>query len=284
MRRFSCLIAGAASFAPMTAMAQQCEAPAAYCVPQCAAPAPAPPAPAPPAGNFLRGPATGQAAGESRSMGLRGFTLRIPAITVATPTLELPSLFKLRRDAEMHFDSSTGPLTSAPVHEFGTLPAAPAPVPAPVAPAPAPVYYTPPACAVPAAGCTTDARSRELDAKIAELERLQREVVTLRDTYAARLSSLEATQASAQPEGAAKPAPSKTQASAIRASRPLPPVKLVQAGYNEPAVASPWAPLSTAKPVDNTPQARRQIKPSVPALKLEQQNEEFGEWNNPSQP
>jgi hypothetical protein len=276
MRRFSWLIAGAVGLVPWAASAQQCEAPAVYyspnvCAPP-AAPAPAPPAPAP-TGHFLRGPATGQAAGESRSLGLRGFTLRIPAITLATPTVELPSLIKFRRDAEMHFDSSTGPLTAAPVQEFGVLPAAPAPVPVPAPPTPAPVWCVPPACAVPPAGCTSDVRSTELEARLAKLDQLEREMTALRDAYAERVAALDAAPMPPTRGSAAKPAVAKTNTSVVRASRPLPSSQLIQAGFDEPQPSPPWPPLTTAAP----------RTPATSAVRSEALEDSFGTWSRPSQ-
>lgn len=198
-------LSAAIVLAPLTVMAQQCDAPAAcapaapYYNPQCAAPpAPAPPPPPPaPAGNFLRGPATGQAAGESRSFGIRGARIHLPEVTIALPTIEFPSPIKWRRDAEMLFDATRGPLTSAPVQDFGALPSAPAPAPAVAPPQPAPPMYMPPSCTVPAPGCTAQNQNAELERRLAKLEELQQDLAVLREQYSQRLAQMDAGPAAA---------------------------------------------------------------------------------------
>ncbi len=190
--RLRVILSAVIGFMPLTVTAQQyslppgCVAPAPNYGPACSQPAPAPvPAPAP-TGNFLRGPGTGQAAGETRSFGLRGGRLHLPEITINLPTFELPSPIKFRRDAEMLFDASRGPLSPAPVQDFGALPSAPAPVTAPAGPAPVYTPYVAPACSVPAA-CTTDNRTLELEQRLANLAKLEKELSSLRDQYAQKL-------------------------------------------------------------------------------------------------
>ena len=184
MRRIV-LFTAACGLLPSIAAAQQCAAPS-Y-APQCAAPAMAAPAPATaPPRNFVRAPATGQAAGESNSIGLRGFTLHIPEMRIGLPTLELPSLMRFRREAEMIFDHTRGPLVNGDVLDFGNLPANAAPAVAPaVAPAFAPTCIPQsPACAAPGVLGKTDAANETIEARMARLEGLERELASLRQQMA----------------------------------------------------------------------------------------------------
>lgn len=75
-----------------------------------------------PTGTFVPGPARGEVAGESNSLGLRLGTLRIPEISLALPTIQLPSLVRFRRDAQMLTDSGTAPFVRGEVNEFGLEP------------------------------------------------------------------------------------------------------------------------------------------------------------------
>lgn len=118
------LIAGA----PLVAAAGDCApqpgcqvpgncAPPVYCCPpgDRGAPRDAP-------GNYVRGPATGEARGESNSVGIRGLRLRIPEINLQLPSIELPSLYSIRREAEMVFDSTRGPYVEGQPAEFRMVP------------------------------------------------------------------------------------------------------------------------------------------------------------------
>lgn len=277
---WNCAIACA--LVPCSAFAQQCAAPG----PQCAAPqyysappapAPAPPTPAPPApapGNFLRGPATGQAAGESRSLGFRGPSIRVPAFTLSLPTIELPSLVKFRRNPEMHFDSATGAWTPAPVAEFANVPTpspAPPAAPAPAAPAPAPIYVMP----APVGGCTADARSAEIESRLARIDQLEREVLAMREAYASRLAAFEGQQTrntTSKPAAAAAtkplpPAPSEPTIGARHAK----PTRYIQATYEEEQQNQNPTPLVL----------RRRPFSSIPP---NEQEDGFGAWSRPSAP
>jgi hypothetical protein len=80
-------------------------------------------APAPtPEGTFVTGPASGDVAGESSSLGIRFGTLRIPEIAIPLPTIQLPSFVRYRRDAEMHTEAARAPFVYGPVTEFGLQP------------------------------------------------------------------------------------------------------------------------------------------------------------------
>lgn len=183
MRQFIFFTALFWGLLPAMAVAQQnCAAPP-YVQPNCAAPSYSPPAQTPtaPARNFLRPPGTGQAMGESNSIGVRGPMLHIPEMKIGLPMLELPSFARLRRDAEMIFDNSRGPLVSGEVQEFGSMGEPPVtPAAAPVAPscvAPAPAAA--PACAAPGAPVGENAVETIHD-KLARLDRLEREIAFLR--------------------------------------------------------------------------------------------------------
>ena len=74
---------------------------------------------------------TGQIAGASNSVGLRGFEIHFPELRLALPTLQLPSLVKFRREPHMRLDPGEAPMIS----------------PASAAPATAPAGYAPQAYA-----------------------------------------------------------------------------------------------------------------------------------------
>jgi len=66
----------------------------------------------------VRGPATGEARGESNSLGIKGLRVRFPEINLQLPSIELPSLYSIRRDAEMEFDGTRGPYVQGQPAEF----------------------------------------------------------------------------------------------------------------------------------------------------------------------
>jgi len=75
-----------------------------------------------PDGTFVPGPTRGEVAGESSALGLRLGTLRIPELSIALPTLQLPSFVKFRKDAVMHTESGTAAFVRGDVNEFGLTP------------------------------------------------------------------------------------------------------------------------------------------------------------------
>ena len=74
---------------------------------------------------------SGQIAGASNSVGLRGLEIHFPELRFALPTLQLPSLMKFRREPHMQLDSASAPMIA----------------PASAAPAAAPAGYAPQAYA-----------------------------------------------------------------------------------------------------------------------------------------
>lgn len=228
-----------------TAQAQQCAAPA----PQCAAPPTAAPAPPPTsAGRFVRGPTPGAAAGESHSFGIRGPALHIPEIRLALPTLELPSLFHIRRDAEKIFDVTRSPFVEEQPLEFGNVPtSAPAPAAAPAPPTMC-VPMQAPACAAPCVGANDEVLKALLE-RLARLEALEQELAALRAQNAAT--------ASVQADTRSVEAPTKPEASApLSGSRPV-------AKKSEPARSQPRLQQASFEEVDE-PAAAPAVRPSQP--------------------
>ncbi len=255
----------------------RCDVPQGYhCPPTCQPrTAPAAPAAPAPAGNFLRGPGTGQKSGESRSLGIRGPALHIPEIRLALPTLELPSPVLFTRDAEMLFDSLRGPLSMAAVQDYGAIPADAAP--APAAPTPAtpeipPAPQCTPAC-VPLLG-----QAERLEATLARLEALEQELATLRSAAAA--AQYPVPQPQAMMNGGAKPASN----AGVKGSRPLPPQhpQFMQAGYEEPATerAAP-KPATASKPMSRPASARFGLS-NPSAARTAQEPDQFGAWSRSS--
>lgn len=75
----------------------------------------------PESGQYVTGPETGEFAGESNSVGIRGFKLRFPEIQLEFPTIQLPSLVRYRRNPEMIVDRSRAPFQENAVMEFGRM-------------------------------------------------------------------------------------------------------------------------------------------------------------------
>jgi hypothetical protein len=177
-----------------------------YVCPPCERPSREERAPGPtyPEGAFVAGPQRGEVAGESQSMGLRFGTIRIPAITVPFPTVQLPSLVRYRRDAEMITEAAHLPYAHGEISRFELSPErapadeekAPAPPEfAPPAPAPAPCPYPcyPQQYHVPCVpGCTTGHyQPQQLDQLQQQMAQLQAAVV--------QLAALQQAQAQAPP-------------------------------------------------------------------------------------
>lgn len=66
---------------------------------------------------FVAPPPSGEVSGESSSLGIRGFSIRIPEMSITFPTIQLPSLVKYRRGPEMLTDQ--GRATFQPRPEAG---------------------------------------------------------------------------------------------------------------------------------------------------------------------
>ena len=165
---FSEELSAAISAAVAEAVAQQ-QAQGAAAGPGAAAPA-----------QFQAPAPSGQIAGASHSIGLRGFEIHFPELRLALPTLQLPSLVKFRREPHMRLDPAEAPLiapaSAAPAgyspqaysggpygygSPYGYAPAAAAPASA----APASAQSTAPTAATGApagAGCRPKTRVRRV--------------------------------------------------------------------------------------------------------------------------
>lgn len=88
--------------------------------PERAQPFAAPPTP-PPAGAFAAPPPTGDVAGESTALGLRGMALRFPAVSMELPTLQLPCLIRYRREPERILTETRAPYIVGPPAIYGQI-------------------------------------------------------------------------------------------------------------------------------------------------------------------
>ncbi len=75
-----------------------------------------------PRGAYVRSPETGEQAGESTGLGLRGFGIRLPAVSLDLPEIRFPTLVKYRRNAEMHVEGSRAPWVEGRALEFNQVP------------------------------------------------------------------------------------------------------------------------------------------------------------------
>lgn len=107
------------------AQSDGCQAPA-NCPPTCATTRsleqPTPRSLETPRGTYVRAPETGEQTGESTQYGLRGFGLRLPAMSFDLPELRLPGLVKYRRLPEMQVESSRAPWVEQRALEFNQVP------------------------------------------------------------------------------------------------------------------------------------------------------------------
>ena len=72
-------------------------------------------------GMFAAPQARGEIAGESSSVGIRGFGIRIPAIQLEFPTIQLPSLIRFRREPEMRLEATYAPFVAGVPAVYGQL-------------------------------------------------------------------------------------------------------------------------------------------------------------------
>lgn len=137
-------------------------------------------APLQPEGHYVRTPEAGEFAGESQSIGIRGFALKLPSLSLELPELRLPSLIRYRRNPEMHVESARAPWMPGRPAEFRHAPhpgapeGAERPVQPPGIPESVPFECAPPPY-VPA--CTTATERRllnELAQKEEELDDIRR--------------------------------------------------------------------------------------------------------------
>lgn len=144
-----------------------------------------------PRGFYSRSPDTGEFSGENNSIGVRGFGLRLPSISLEMPELRLPSLARYRRGPFMTTDSTRAPFVEGRALEFN--PVGPdrnvddRSVPtdrfvpttrAPSCNAPAPRCDAP-AAAVPAADERAEGPTNSTDPRDAQLQQLREQAVLL---------------------------------------------------------------------------------------------------------
>lgn len=104
-----------------TVQAQTCAAPGPCSCTSCQQRQTATPREAAPRGYYSRSPDTGEFSGENNSMGVRGFGLRLPSISIELPELRLPSLARYRRGPHMTTDSARAPWVEGRALEFNPV-------------------------------------------------------------------------------------------------------------------------------------------------------------------
>ncbi len=74
-----------------------------------------------PRGYYSRSPDSGEFSGENNSIGVRGFGIRMPSISLELPELRLPSLARYRRGPFMTTDSARAPWVEGRALEFNPV-------------------------------------------------------------------------------------------------------------------------------------------------------------------
>src|SRR5687768_15981127 len=113
------IVAGTEASCPSCRPGRPCQ----KCCPKkpCAPPQQAPPQQAPPQappGYFAAPPQSGPVAGESQSVGVEGFAIHFPAMSLKLPTLQLPSVFRMRHNPRMMLEQSNAPFVQAPAQLY----------------------------------------------------------------------------------------------------------------------------------------------------------------------
>ena len=257
------------------ALAQQCAAPqysAPSCnVPQCAGRTESGNANresgvAQPEGSYIRGPESGEFESGSSSFGLKGFGIKLPAISFEGPEMRLPHLTRYRRNPAMVVESSRAPFVKGRAAEFSQVPrdvpesgqqqqpkreSDSAPVP----------YQCIPPGPVPA-NASTERRLRE------ELARKETEIREMQDRFG-QLENVVNRLAESQQQ---------THEAAYRPRRAVPQPKIVEAGfyeeesndaeeYVEPPVrrAAPRSTRGAEVPTTSTPRPSTPVRRVAPA-------------------
>jgi len=78
-----------------------------------------PPPAQPESGAFAAPPRTGTAVGPTRSLGIEGFGLHMPAMTLRMPTLQMPGLVRYRREPRMLIDAAEAGFVDRTAREYG---------------------------------------------------------------------------------------------------------------------------------------------------------------------
>ncbi len=76
-------------------------------------------------GQFIAPPATGSVMGGSNSYGVEGMALHFPSMTLKLPTLQLPNMFRIRKNPRMLLDPAQAPYVqqSPQTQSVGAVPA-----------------------------------------------------------------------------------------------------------------------------------------------------------------
>lgn len=74
--------------------------------------------PSTPRGMYVAPPRTGVEVGESRAIGVNGMAIKFPAMRLQLPSIELPSISRMRQKAHMRIESATAPFVED--SSFGT--------------------------------------------------------------------------------------------------------------------------------------------------------------------
>ena len=77
--------------------------------------------PAYPQGMFVAPQGRGEVAGESRSLGFRGFAIEFPAIRLELPTIQMPSFIHFRREPEMRVAETYAPYVPGQPALYGQI-------------------------------------------------------------------------------------------------------------------------------------------------------------------
>ncbi len=266
----------------------QCSVPAAVSCTPAGLPTGAPPATAP--GMYAQPPATGAFEGESSGIGVRGPVIQFPEVKLQLPTLHMPSLFKIKRGAQLNLDSGTAPFVTGAPAPFGMLATAPAPMGPPAGYAPQAPTGGPPPTGYPM-GCPPTNCSPVPPAPVCEpgmalerrlYEQLLRKEEELNE-MSRRVERMESLMSQMTPASQPSPEPNRiahtnyeqpallaSTPSAPRASRPL----------SAPVPGGQKRTATSSRQAEVTP-VRQSAAPShlSPPQTAEENAGSFGEWN-----
>lgn len=222
------------SFAQVMRGADGCQAPPYYTAPNCSTATPR--SLESPRGAYVRSPETGEQAGEATGYGLRGFGVRLPAISLDLPEIRLPCLVKYRRNPEMHVEGSRAPWVEGRALEFNQVPRN-------LEETTPRAFEQPREMCIPPAPCTSETEKRLRD----ELARKDHELQQMQSRFDRLEGIVERLAESRSP----------SREVAARNAQRSAPAKLIEANYtedserSEPAIPTP----------SNTSSAIRSIKP-----------------------
>lgn len=273
MKKLGAAILALAAMEAAAFAQQQCAAPQ-YQAPACnspqyyspgqgeAAPRPEAGVRQPEGGAYIRGPESGEFEGGASSFGMKGFGLKLPAISFEGPEMRLPHLTRYRRNPVFHSESARAPFVKGPISEFNQVPRQnnspeSAPVSKPEA-GPAPYQCIPPS----PANAATERRLRD------ELARKEAEIREMQDRFG-QLENVVNRLAETQQQ---------THEAAYRPRRMVPQPKIVEAGfyedeasdaeeYVEPPVrrATPRSTRVAEVPAASTPRPSTPVRRVAPA-------------------